>query len=290
MTIRDEIKASFRRGSIITRLIYVNLTVFLIFRIIYVVLFLTGIKFPLIQFFEIPGSFGMLAHQPWSLITYMFLHFDFIHIIFNLLALYWFGRIFLNYYDQKQLLALYLIGGLAGGFFYALAYSIIPVFNQSGVVSYMMGASASIIAILMAGAFTDPNRKINLFLIASVPLKYLALAMIILYIIGISTSNAGGNISHLGGVIAGYGFAFFIRRGKDITSGISKIIDWIADLFKPREKIHVVHKKPTRDDYEYNRQRAADHEELNRILDKIAEHGYENLTKHEKETLFRQGK
>lgn len=289
MAIWDEIKASFRRGSVVTRLIYVNLAVFLIFRIIYVIFFLTGMKFPLIQIFEIPGSFMQLLRQPWSLITYMFLHFDFIHIIFNLLALFWFGRIFLSYYDQRQMLSLYFVGGLAGGLLYVLAYSLIPVFSRNGI-SYMLGASASIIAILMAAAFTEPNRKINLFLIGAVPLKYLALAMIIMYIIGISTSNAGGNIAHLGGVFAGWSFVYFIRRGKDITSWLSKIIDWIAGLFKPRKKIRIVHKQPPRDDYEYNRQRAADHDELNRILDKIAEQGYESLSKHEKETLFKHGK
>jgi membrane associated rhomboid family serine protease len=290
MEIFDEIKASFREGSVITRLIYVNLAVFLVFRTIYVVFFLAGITVPLIEWFELPSGIGMLLKQPWSLLTYMFLHFDFIHILFNLLVLYWFGRIFLDYYDQKQLLGLYFIGGLSGGVLYILAYNVFPAFQQVVSSSYLLGASASIIAILIAAAVQDPNREIHLFLIGRVPLKYVALFMVFSYIIGISTSNAGGNIAHLGGVLAGYWFVLFQRKGRDISVGVTRLIDKVEDIARPRKNFRIVHKRPPRDDYEYYRQRAADHEELNRILDKIAKEGYESLSRAEKETLFRHGK
>ena len=290
MEIWKEIKESFREGSVITRLIYVNLAVFLAFRVVYVIFFLTNTSYPFIRWFELPSGISLLLQQPWSLITYMFLHFDFLHILFNLLVLYWFGRIFLDYYTQKQLLGLYFIGGLAGGLLYLLAYNTLPGFSQVVDSSFLLGASASIIAILIAGAFRDPNREIHLFLIGRVPLKYLALFMVFSYIIGISTSNAGGNIAHLGGVLAGYWFVARQRKGSDITSGISRTIDKMAGAAKPRQHIRVVHRQPPRDDYEYNRQRMADHEELNRILDKIAQDGYDSLSKQEKETLFRHGK
>ena len=290
MEIWKEIKESFREGSVITRLIYVNLVVFLAFRVVYVIFFLTNTSYPLIRWFELPSGISLLLQQPWSLITYMFLHFDFLHILFNLLVLYWFGRIFLDYFTQKQLLGLYFIGGLAGGLLYLLAYNTLPVFSQVVDSSFLLGASASIIAILIAGAFRDPNREIHLFLIGRVPLKYLALFMVFSYIIGISTSNAGGNIAHLGGVLAGYWFVARQRKGSDITSGISNTIDKLAGAAKPRNHIRIVHRQPPRDDYEYNRQRMADHEELNRILDKIAQDGYDSLSKQEKETLFRHGK
>jgi len=290
MDIWSDIKASFREGSVITRLIYVNLAVFLGFRIIYVIFFLAGKQYSLIEWFELPSSTGLLLRQPWSLVTYMFLHFDFIHILFNLLVLYWFGRIFLDYYSQKQLLGLYFIGGIAGGLLYILAFNVLPVFSNAVAGSFLLGASASIIAVLIAAAFRDPDREIHLFLIGRVPLKFLALFMIFSYIIGISVSNAGGNIAHLGGVLAGYWFVARQRKGHDITSGISKVIDGIAAVSKQRGDFRVVHKQPPRDDYEYNRKRAADHEELNRILDKIAREGYESLSRHEKETLFKHGK
>lgn len=290
MEIWKEIKESFHEGSVITRLIYVNLAVFLIFRIIYVIFFLTGKSFPLLEWFELPSGISVLLRQPWTLITYMFLHFDFIHILFNLLVLYWFGRIFLDYFSQEQLLGLYFIGGLVGGVLYVLAYNTLPVFNHVADRSYLLGASAAIIAVLIAAAFRDPNRKIRLLLIGLIPLKYLALFMIFSYIIGISTSNAGGNIAHLGGVLAGYWFVARHKKDADITKGLTKLLSGFAAAFKPKSKIKVVHSQTPRDDHEYNRQRAADHEELNRILDKIGNEGYESLTKQEKETLFRHGK
>ena len=290
MEIFNEIKTSFREGSVITRLIYVNLAVFLIFRMIYVVFFLAGKQYPLIEWFELPSGISMFLRQPWSLLTYMFLHFDFIHILFNLLVLYWFGRIFLDYYDQRQLLGLYFIGGFSGGILYMLAYNIFPAFQQVVASSFLLGASAAVIAILIAAAVRDPNREIHLFLIGRVPLKYLALFMVVSYIIGISTSNAGGNIAHLGGVLAGYWFVVYQKKGKDISSGVTSLIDRFEGMTKPAKRFRVVHKGPPRDDYEYNRQRAADHEELNRILDKIAQSGYESLSRSEKETLFRHGK
>jgi membrane associated rhomboid family serine protease len=290
MDILDEIKASFREGSVITRLIYVNLGIFLTFRVIYVVFFLAGTTIPLIEWFELPSGLRLLLRQPWSVFTYMFLHFEFLHILFNLLVLYWFGRIFLDYYTQRQLLGLYIIGGLAGGFLYILAYNVFPVFRQIVDSSFLLGASASIIAVLMAAAVRDPNREIHLFLLGRIPLKYLAMFMIFSYIIGISTSNAGGNIAHLGGVLAGYGFVVLQRRGRDISSGILRVIDTVEDFAKPRKKLRIAHRRPPKDDYEYNRQRASDHEELNRILDKIAQDGYESLSRSEKETLFRHGK
>jgi membrane associated rhomboid family serine protease len=290
MDIWSDIKASFREGSVITRLIYLNLAVFLGFRIIYVIFFLAGKQYSLLEWFELPSSTDLLLRQPWSLITYMFLHFDFIHILFNLLVLYWFGRIFLDYYSQRQLLGLYFIGGITGGLLYVLVYNFLPVFSNVVAGSFLLGASASIIAVLIAAAFRDPNREIHLFLIGQVPLKYLAIFMIFSYIIGITASNAGGNIAHLGGVLAGYWFVARQRKGRDITSGISKTIDGIVGISKQKRHFRVVHKQPPRDDYEYNRQRMADHEELNRILDKIARDGYESLSRSEKETLFKHGK
>ena len=119
-------------------------------------------------------------------------------------------------------------------------------------------------------------------------MKYLALFMVGSYIIGISTSNAGGNLAHLGGAAAGWLFVAQFKRGRDITAFAGKSLHWLSGIFKPREKVRLVHKQPPRDDYAYNRQKAEEHEELNRILDKIGEEGYDILNREEKETLFRQ--
>lgn len=290
MDIWGDLKTTFREGSVITRLIYINLTVFLFFRIIHLIFFLSGNDFQGLLYFELPAGISRFFLQPWTLITYMFLHFDFLHILFNLLVLYWFGRIFLDYYNPNQLLGLYFLGGILGGLTYMIAYNIFPVFAHMASASFLLGASASIIAILIAVAFRDPNRDIYLFLIGRVPLKFLALFMIISYIIGISASNAGGNLAHLGGVLGGWLFVVFHNKGKDLTLFIPILENWMTKFLKPKPKIKVIHRQPSRDDYEYNRQRASDQNELNRILDKISKEGYENLTKTEKEMLFRHGK
>jgi membrane associated rhomboid family serine protease len=290
MDIWNDIKTSFREGSVITRLIYLNLAVFLFFRIIQLFFFLSGNDFQGLQYFELPAGISRFLFQPWSLLTYMFLHFDFLHILFNLLVLYWFGRIFLDYYNQHQLLGLYVLGGISGGITYIIAYNLFPVFSNVASASLLLGASASIIAILIAAALRDPNRNIYLFLIGKVPLKFLALFMIISYIIGISASNAGGNLAHLGGALMGWLFVSFHKKGKDITSFIPVLENSMNKIFRPKPKIKVIHRQPPRDDYEYNRQRASDQKELNRVLDKISKEGYESLTKTEKEILFRQGK
>lgn len=290
MDIWTDIKTSFRQGSVITRLIYLNLAIFLVFRIIHVIFFLAGKPYGLLQWFELPADPGIWILQPWSILTYMFLHFDFLHILFNLLVLYWFGRIFLDYYTPNQLVGLYLLGGLAGGVLYMAAYNLFPVFEEVVSTSFLLGASASIIAILVAAAFRDPAREVRLMLIGMVQLRYLALFMIFSYIIGISVSNAGGNLAHLGGVFAGWFFVLMERRGSDVTAPFSVAVNRIGRLFRPKTSVRVVHRNPALDDYAYNRQKAAAHEALNRILDKIGEEGYDSLTKAEKETLFRHGK
>lgn len=290
MDIWTDIKTSFRQGSVITRLIYLNLAIFLVFRIIHVIFFLAGKPYGLLQWFELPADPGIWILQPWSILTYMFLHFDFLHILFNLLVLYWFGRIFLDYYTPNQLVGLYLLGGLAGGVLYMAAYNLFPVFEEVVSTSFLLGASASIIAILVAAAFRDPAREVRLMLIGMVQLRYLALFMIFSYIIGISVSNAGGNLAHLGGVFAGWFFVLMERRGSDVTAPFSVAVNRTGRLFRPKTSVRVVHRNPALDDYAYNRQKAADHEALNRILDKIGEEGYDSLTKAEKETLFRHGK
>ncbi len=290
MEIWDDIKQSFLRGSVVTRLIYLNLAVFVVLRLTGVLFFLAGDTFTLARWFELPAGINLLLRQPWSLVTYMFLHYDFIHLLFNVLMLYWFGKIFLDYFSQRQLLGLYLMGGLTGGLLYVVLYNLLPPFRELADISYLLGASAAVIAIIMAAAFYAPNREVHLFLIGKVPLKFLALFMVLSYIIGISAANAGGNIAHLGGVAAGFGFVAALRRGTDIALPFALPLETIGLWFKPRPNIRVVHRQTPRNDHEYNRRRATDHEELNRILDKIAETGYESLTATERETLFRHGK
>ena len=295
MNIADEIKKSFKSGSALTKLIYINLAVFLAVKIIGVIFFLFNISptFSIVNWFAVPAHIHNLIYKPWTIFTYMFLHQEFLHILFNILWLYWFGQIFLRYFDDKKLLSVYLIGGLAGAALYILSFNLLPVFNQVLPVSYALGASASVIAIVIAVSVYAPNHTINLMFFGPVQLKYIAIFTIIIDILSIASSNAGGHIAHLGGALFGYIYISQLRKGKNITKGFDRFMDKIFSLFKPREKFKVTYKRPMNDierDIEYNRNQAAKQEDIDKILDKIAKSGYDSLTKKEKEVLFSNNK
>ncbi len=288
MNLLDEIKDSFKKGSVLTRLIYINLGVFLLVRIIQLFFFLGGREYFLLNWLALPDSPFEFIRRPWTLVTYMFLHYDFLHILFNLIGLYWFGKLFLYRFEGDKLLGLYVLGGIAGGLLYMLAYNLFPVFQS--VNGLLLGASASLLAILVAISVYEPDQEIYLVFLGGVKLKYVAAFYILLSVIGISTSNPGGNIAHLGGALFGYLYILQLRKGKDMTSGLVKWINKLAALFKTGKKVRIEHRQPPRDDYEYNRQKNQNQEEINKILEKIAKSGYDSLTKKEKEMLFKQGR
>lgn len=291
MNIWDEIKESFKEGSALTRLIYINLGVFLTIRIMNVFYFLAGTPFPFLDWLALPADLGTLTSRPWTLITYMFLHFDFLHILFNLLWLYWMGQIFLGYFDQGKLITIYLFGGILGGIFYVSGFNLFPVFSQIVTDSRLLGASASVIAIVTALAIYVPNHTIHLMFIGPVRMKYIALFSVLLYIISISSSNAGGNLAHLGGAFWGMIYIMQLRKGIDIGKGINRIFSGITKIFKPGPKVRVTYRKPKpADDLDYNRQKNQDKIRMNQILEKISKSGYDSLSKEEKEILFRMGK
>nr|MBD3623454.1 rhomboid family intramembrane serine protease [Sunxiuqinia sp.] len=290
MSIIDEIKESFKKGSVLTRLIYINLGVFLFIRILNVFFFLLNKDFSLVNWLALPADINQLAYKPWTLITYMFLHFDFLHILFNILWLYWLGKIFLFYFNSKQLVGIYILGGIAGGIFFLAAYNLFPAFTEMVVFSRLLGASASVIAIVIAVAMWAPNHTINLLFIGPIRMKYIALVSLAMYVIGIASSNAGGNLAHLGGAFMGMLFVLQYRKNTDLTKGVSSILTKGEKLFKPKQKIKVTYKGTTVDDVEYNRQRNLKQEEINRVLEKISKSGYDSLTKEEKELLFKMGK
>lgn len=290
MTVAEEIKKSFREGSVLTRLIYINIGVFLLVRIINVFYFLGGVEFPLTGWLAMPAETSQVLARPWTLFTYMFLHFSFIHILFNILWLYWMGKIFLFYFDERKLLGVYLLGGIAGGLFYWAGYNFFPVFQQVLTNSQLMGASASILAIVIAVAVYAPNHIIHLMFVGQIRMKYLALVSVILYVIGISTSNAGGNLAHLGGAFLGLVFALQYKRGTDISKMLSAPVSWLGKVFKPKPKVKITYRNSGNMDMDYNRRKNAQQERINDILEKISKSGYDSLSREEKEILFKMGK
>jgi hypothetical protein len=219
----------------------------------------------------------------------MFLHFGFIHILFNILVFYWFGRIFLHYLTEKQLLTTYILGGLSGAFLFVLSYNTIPVLHDG----MALGASASVMAIVAAISFYSPDYTVYLLLFGPVKIKHLAIIYVILDVLLIPVdNNPGGHIAHLGGFVYGYLFTVQLKKGKDIGRGFSRVFDSLVSFFKPRPHLKVSFKNTAQkmNDLDYNKSKAELQKEVDRILDKIAKSGYDSLNKQEKETLFKMSK
>lgn len=297
MSIIDEIKESFKKGTTLHKLIYLNLGLFLAVQIVRIVLILSNSSdlFPtFMNYLAVPANLEVLAKRPWTLITYMFLHMDFLHILFNLLWLYWFGTVFIQELGLKKLLSTYLLGGLSGGILYVLFYNLFPVFESVRANSIALGASASVMAVVIAAATFQPDRRMHLILIGPVKIVYIALVMFVLTSLVDFSTNTGGKIAHIGGALFGYVFAYYYKRGKDISRGFDRMMDGIASWFKPRERLKVTYKRSAdqnspADDLEYNKQKADEQKEIDRILDKISKAGYDSLTSREKEMLFKMG-
>jgi membrane associated rhomboid family serine protease len=290
MGIWDEIKLTFRNGSNLTRLIYINIVVFILLSIVAGIGFLLNnqeISGKALDLFSVPASFKALLLRPWTLITYMFTHKDIWHILFNMLWLYWFGRIFLEYLDERKLVAVYLLGGISGALVYILSFNIFPAFTGVVADSVAIGASASVMAIVIAIAAYVPDYTIQLFLFGRIKIKYMALAIFILTSIMDFSVNSGGKLAHIGGAFFGYFYIINLRHGHDIGKGFNRIIDFFATIFKPRKKLKVTYKKVATE-YDYNKIKVEHQKRINNILDKISKGGYESLTKEEKEALFKE--
>ncbi len=289
-SIWQEIKNSFKQGSYLTRLIYVNLIVFILFQLIIVVQYLfqqNHLLEMLLSYVSFPADIHYFILQPWSLITYMFLHIGFLHLLFNLLWLYWFGRVFLQNIPQKHLLSVYLLGGISGALLFMLSYQVFPVFASSLPYAEVYGASAAVMAVVFAAAFFQADRPIRIALIGEVKAKYIAIVVFFLDIINLSKGNAGGHIAHIGGALFGFYFISQYKKGKLITRSFETILNRVFTWFKPKPKMKVHYKKTGNKDYDYLNKKKVEKDDLNKILDKISKSGYSSLSKEEKERLFK---
>lgn len=290
MGLLDDIKKTFRNGNSLTRLIFINVAVFVLITVVAVIGYLMTNNFisgKALDLLSVPASLKMLLLRPWTLITYMFTHKDVWHILFNMLWLYWFGRIFLEYLDERKLVAVYLLGGICGALVYILSFNIFPVFSTVVAESSAIGASASVMAIVIGIATYVPDYTIHLLLLGKLKIKYVALGIFILTSVMDFSVNSGGKLAHIGGAFFGYFYIMNLKHGRDFAKGFNKIIDFLATLFKPRKKLKVTHKKVA-NEFEYNKIKADHQKNINTILDKISKGGYDSLTKEEKETLFRE--
>lgn len=290
MNIVDEIKESFKQGTTLHKLIYLNLGLFLAVQIVRIVLILSNspeLYTIFRSYLAIPSNPEILARRPWTIFTYMFLHEGFFHILFNLLWLYWFGTLFMQELGRKKLLSTYLVGGLAGGLLFVLFYNVFPYFEPVKESAIALGASASVMAVVIATATYRPDRRMHLVFIGPVKIGYIALVMFILTSMVDFSVNTGGKIAHIGGALSGFLFAYYYKQGKDITRGFDRMMDHVATWFKPgKQNMKVTHKRPV-NDIEYNKQKGEEQKEVDAILDKISKGGYDSLSAREKELLFK---
>ncbi|MDO5571380.1 MAG: rhomboid family intramembrane serine protease [Bacteroidales bacterium] len=284
------LKAGFKRGDFLYRLIFINTLVFLIASLWLVVTRLFNLEqVSFLRYFELPSNLHTLLLQVWSFFTYMFLHTDFLHLLFNMLWLYWFGKMALKWFSEKQIVGIYILGGLFGGILYILAYNLFPMFNEVVYSSYLLGASASVLAIVVATAMIAPNESVFLMFLGAVKLKYIAIFVVALSFVNVISDNAGGNIAHLGGALFGYLFVVLYMKGYDMTKWINKIFDKIVDWFKPAPKMKV-RKGGRQMDMDYNKRKKEEMDEIDAILDKLKRSGYDGLSSDEKKKLFNAGK
>lgn len=304
MTYLNTVLAAYKRADITLRLVYANAAVFALitlFQVISLLVVSGDGGGDLMNWVGVPASIEKLIFVPWTIITYMFVHVGIWHFAFNMLWFYWFSQIFSGFYNARQQVALYFIGGISGALIYLLFYNIFPYFIKDIDSSLLIGASASVVAIVVATAVTTPNYTVRLMFIGAVKLKYIAIASIFLDIYSIQSTNAGGHIAHLGGALAGYFFVVGIRGGRDLTLGMQAVLGWFVNLFsgqshKPNMKVKYRRPKTTDSngrplsDQEFRNRRVANSIEVDRILDKIKKGGYDSLSKDEKRTLFEAGK
>ena len=294
----DEFKSAFSRPhNSHVQLILINVAVFVALAIIMVVFKWSGLESLFLTIhnqFSLPSDFTEFITRPWTIITYFFTHDlrGIMHILFNMLALYWFGKLLVTYLGSDKVVAVYVLGGLAGGVVYLLVYNLIP--NPPEFLSgraELVGASAAVFAILVAAATLLPDYTFFLLFFGPVKIKWIAMIYIFLSILGSVGQNAGGEIAHLGGALIGFVYVKQLQVGVNWGGWITALLGWISGLFKPSPRVKVTYRKeePTR------RSRSASpsgvsQQDIDAILDKISEGGYESLSKEEREKLFKASK
>jgi membrane associated rhomboid family serine protease len=300
----ENLRNAFKHGdNSLYKLIAINILVWLVFMISRVIMTIGGfgeLYSSLISYFMMPASLPKLATQPWSLFTYMFLHEGIFHILFNMLFLYWFGLLIHQYLGSRKLANLYILGGLAGGLFYLLIYNLAPYFSNSVDTSLMLGASAGVFAIVVGAATLTPNTTFFLILLGPVKIKYIAIFYVVLSFANSAGANAGGELAHLGGALMGFLYITQLRRGNDWGVPVQKVGIFFENLFKKSPtKVKVSYRKAKTESGSFGSfsspkskptatksSEETSQEEIDRILDKIADRGYEALNKEEKRKLF----
>lgn len=282
----------FKTADLVTKLIAINGVIYLFVTIISALFRLN--PYNLIQWFYLPEAFGDFITQPWSIVTYSFLHVSFFHVLFNMLWLYFFGRFILNLFSERRFLTIYLLGAISGGVLFMISYNLFPAFSQYN--GTLIGASAAISAIMAFSATYTPNAPVRIFTF-NLKLWHIAVFLILWDLVRLgSLQNAGGLLAHLGGVVFGYTYARRLLQGHDIGIWFEKLMDSFLNLFKPKKKkpfrkVHRNQAKTARPKSKSDvaKDKSDNQKKIDAILDKIGKSGYESLSKEEKDFLFKAG-
>ncbi len=287
MSTFDNLKYKFQRFTIAEKLIVLNVLFFVIPFFLQTLFYLFNIpSTTFLSWFHLLPSFTEVLFRPWTLITYSFLHGNFMHILWNMILLYFVSRMYLNLFSEQQFLKNYLLGVLVGGLVFLIGYNLFPVFN--GMYPPLVGASAGVMAILIFVATYIPDQEVRLLFI-NVKLQYIGIALVVVDILQIPNGNAGGRLAHLGGAFLGFLYAKQLQKGNDIGSGLDRIWTFISSPFteKKAQNMHTVHRSKT---VSKKKTQNGQQQKIDAILDKISTSGYESLTQEEKDFLFSAGK
>jgi len=295
----EEFKNAFAKpNNAHVQLIIINVVVFVVLGIIVVLPTILGfgkISILVHNQFSIPPVFEDFLKRPWTIITYAFAHdlSGLLHILGNMFVLYWFGKLFIEYLGSDKLIALYILGALAAASFYLIMFNTVPFFKSQSNFPGMVGASGAIFAIMVGAATLLPDYTFFLLLFGPVRIKYIAAIYIFISFLGTGTigGNAGGNLAHLGGALMGFVYIKQLQAGVNWGGWITVTLDWFKNLFRPQSKVKVTYRKTeSRSKSKATGASKASQEEIDAILDKISDRGYESLSKDEKEKLFNASK
>ena len=275
-----------KKDNGLVKIILINVIFFVSMSILQVIFTLSGLTslfVILLNKLMLPAELKTFIFQPWSLISYFFLHMNFMHILWNMLFLYWFGKIIHDNIGNNAIISLYVLGGIIGGLFYMALYNIIPYYSEMVSESLMLGASAGVFSVVVGSATLLPNYTFYLLFLGPVRIKYIALFYVLLSFLDVSGNNAGGEIAHLGGAFIGFLYIKQLQNGINMGEGIINFINYFSsEKRKTKRQADNVTSKNNRDNISQD--------EIDKILDKISDSGYSSLSKKEKEKLFNASK
>jgi len=287
MGIIDDLKLQYKTGGIAMQLIFWNIGIAVILFVFQA--FLPALYAQIIYWLQLSSLPTDLIYKPWTLVTYAFVHANFLHLLFNLLILNFASRLFLTFFTQKQFFGLYILSAIFAGLVFVGAFFLL------GIPAPLVGASAAIMAIVFASATYSPMYQLRLLLIGNVKLWHIAAVFLILDLVQLPTTNMGGHVAHLGGAFFGFIYIKLLQNGTDLSLIVTRIVDFFANLFNPKKStpFKKVHRNPVKPQQKTTSKiitKDKTQQQIDEILDKISQSGYDSLTKEEKEFLFKAGK